>query len=244
MSFSHHAVLAALFLVIGSSVGSFLNVCVYRLPRGLSLLRPGSRCPRCLAAVRAYDNIPVFGWLILRGRCRHCGGAISPRYPMVELATGFSFAGVYLVWVALAPIDVWEQTGGPGVLVRLLLLWSLIGIALVTALVAYDSMRLERDRQLSSFPRDSEGRSGLSSIDRAGGGEEGADRADCALVAGIQPAAGFVREGCAVTQPASGDDGRGPAERGRDGRSVVAESCLTTERGREAAAGNVSLRRI
>jgi Bacterial Peptidase A24 N-terminal domain len=139
VGFLHHAALALLFLVIGSSVGSFLNVCAYRIPRGLSILRPRSRCPRCKAAIRAYDNVPVLGWLMLRGRCRGCGGQISPRYPLVELATGVSFAVVYLAWVALAPTDIWEHTGAAGVILRLLLVWSLTGIVEGVALIVFES---------------------------------------------------------------------------------------------------------
>lgn len=78
----------------GLLAGSFLNVVAHRLPRGQSLVRPGSRCPGCGAAVRPYDNVPVLSWLALRGRCRACGQRISPRYPVVELATGGLWAAV------------------------------------------------------------------------------------------------------------------------------------------------------
>lgn len=83
-------------LVVGASVGSFLNVVIYRLPAGLSVLRPRSRCPRCLTPILMRDNVPIFGWLLLGGRCRACGAAISPRYPLVELATALLF--VVLAW--------------------------------------------------------------------------------------------------------------------------------------------------
>lgn len=82
---------AAIFGVI---IGSFLNVVIWRLPRGESLVKPGSRCPECHADIRARDNIPIVSWLLLRGRCRDCGTAISPRYPLVELATGALAASV------------------------------------------------------------------------------------------------------------------------------------------------------
>jgi leader peptidase (prepilin peptidase) / N-methyltransferase len=158
MGFWHHAVLALWFWVIGSAVGSFLNVCAYRLPRGLSVLRPRSRCPRCRSAIAARDNLPVVGWLILRGRCRVCGGAISPRYPAVELVTGLLFAGVYVGWIVLASADVWEQTGPIGVLFRLVLVWFFVGIAEVVALIIYDirgdviAERLERARKAGADP--------------------------------------------------------------------------------------------
>jgi leader peptidase (prepilin peptidase)/N-methyltransferase len=69
---------------LGAAVGSFMNVVVYRLPRKMSLSRPGSRCPRCEHPIRWHDNVPVLGWIMLRGRCRDCRAPISPRYPLVE----------------------------------------------------------------------------------------------------------------------------------------------------------------
>jgi leader peptidase (prepilin peptidase)/N-methyltransferase len=78
-------------------LGSFLNVVIHRLPRGESLVHPRSRCPSCETQIAGYDNIPIVSWLVLRGRCRHCGAAISPRYPAVELITALVFAAVVLV---------------------------------------------------------------------------------------------------------------------------------------------------
>lgn len=75
----------------GLIVGSYLNVVVHRLPRGLSTVRPRSRCPSCGAGIGARDNLPVVSWLLLRGRCRHCGAIIGWRYPAVELATAALF---------------------------------------------------------------------------------------------------------------------------------------------------------
>jgi leader peptidase (prepilin peptidase)/N-methyltransferase len=75
-------------VLLGLCLGSFLNVVIYRLPRDQSLLRPGSRCPSCGRPIRAYHNIPVLGWLWLRGRCASCRAAIPPRYPIVELLGG------------------------------------------------------------------------------------------------------------------------------------------------------------
>lgn len=72
----------------GLSIGSFLNVIIARVPEGLSIVRPASRCPRCEKPIAWYDNIPLLGWLLLRGRCRSCGLGISLRYPIVELLTG------------------------------------------------------------------------------------------------------------------------------------------------------------
>jgi leader peptidase (prepilin peptidase)/N-methyltransferase len=76
--------------------GSFLNVCIYRLPRGLSVVRPRSACPRCQAPIAAYDNIPVLSWFLLGGRCRACKARISPRYWIVELLTGLLFMTSFL----------------------------------------------------------------------------------------------------------------------------------------------------
>jgi leader peptidase (prepilin peptidase) / N-methyltransferase len=81
----------------GLLIGSFLNVVAYRLPRGESLVKPRSRCTSCGEEVRPYDNVPVLSWLVLRGRCRHCGTRISARYPAVELATAVVFAAVVVV---------------------------------------------------------------------------------------------------------------------------------------------------
>ncbi len=77
-------VAAAVAAIFGAIVGSFLNVVAYRLPRKESLLHPGSRCPRCETPIKPYDNVPILGWLWLRGRCRACGAPISWRYPAVE----------------------------------------------------------------------------------------------------------------------------------------------------------------
>jgi leader peptidase (prepilin peptidase)/N-methyltransferase len=86
------AVVAGLF---GALIGSFLNVVICRLPAGESIVSPGSHCPRCGAPIRPWDNVPVLGWLLLRGRCRDCREPISARYPLVELANA-------LLWAALA----------------------------------------------------------------------------------------------------------------------------------------------
>src|SRR5438046_3522570 len=89
--------LYALIAVLGLLVGSFLNVVIHRVPRGESLLRPGSHCVRCLAPVRPRHNVPVLGWLVLRGRCASCGERISPRYPLVEAGTSAVFVGAALL---------------------------------------------------------------------------------------------------------------------------------------------------
>ena len=83
--------------MVGTVVGSFLNVCIYRIPWEKSVIWPASHCPKCLAEIEAYDNLPVLGWLFLGGACRSCKAPIPVRYPAVELLVGLLFAGVYLV---------------------------------------------------------------------------------------------------------------------------------------------------
>jgi leader peptidase (prepilin peptidase)/N-methyltransferase len=90
------AVLAALCGFLGLIIGTFLNVVIWRVPRGESVVRPPSHCPACNAPISKRDNVPVLSWLLLRGRCRNCAEPISPRYPLVELATGLLFAAVAL----------------------------------------------------------------------------------------------------------------------------------------------------
>jgi len=88
-------VIPFLFFLFGIVIGSFLNVCISRIPEGLSIVSPGSRCPRCEAPIKPYDNIPVLGWLLLRGKCRNCRLPISPMYPLVESLTGVLFVLTY-----------------------------------------------------------------------------------------------------------------------------------------------------
>jgi len=87
--------LALPIFALGLAFGSFLNVCIWRLPRELSVVRPGSACPRCERPIRLYDNVPILSWLILRGRCRDCKARITPRYLFVELLTGLMFLACY-----------------------------------------------------------------------------------------------------------------------------------------------------
>src|SRR5271167_891102 len=85
--------LIGLCAILGLAVGSFLNVVIYRVPRGESVVSPRSSCPSCGTPIGELDNIPVVSWLLLRGRCRHCQSPISPRYPLVELSCAALFAG-------------------------------------------------------------------------------------------------------------------------------------------------------
>lgn len=88
--------LAAAFFLFGLVFGSFLNVCIYRMPREISVVSPRSACPACEAPIAAYDNIPVLSWIMLGGRCRKCKAPISPRYAAVESLTGALFVASYL----------------------------------------------------------------------------------------------------------------------------------------------------
>lgn len=96
----------AIVAFLGLAIGSFLNVVIHRLPRGESIVSPGSRCPACGYGLRAMDNIPVVSYLVLRGRCRQCGIRISPRYPLVEIATAALFVLHYFVfgWTPLLAV--------------------------------------------------------------------------------------------------------------------------------------------
>jgi leader peptidase (prepilin peptidase) / N-methyltransferase len=91
-------VVTALFFLFGLIVGSFLNVCITRIPEGLSIVSPGSRCPKCETPIKPYDNVPVLAWLWLRGKCRSCGNPISSMYPAIELLTGLLFVACYLTY--------------------------------------------------------------------------------------------------------------------------------------------------
>jgi len=158
--------------LIGCNVGSFLNVVIWRVPRGMSVVRPPSHCPGCERPIAAYDNVPVLSWLALRGRCRRCGMRIPVRYPAVEALTGLVFAAVgwrfgadwplpaYLVLagglIALSAIDlelmilptrIVVPLGGAGVVLLGVASfgegdWGAFGRALVAAAVTFGAFRL------------------------------------------------------------------------------------------------------
>jgi len=120
---------AVFAFLLGSCVGSFLNVVIWRLPRGGSIVRPSSSCcPHCHKPIAWYDNIPIVSWLLLRARCRQCGGPISIRYPLVELAAAVLFAGL-LLGVYGGPLrgDLGEWPANwPGYLAAVVLLAGLL----------------------------------------------------------------------------------------------------------------------
>lgn len=123
--------------VLGLLIGSFLNVVVWRVPRGESVASPPSACPRCGRRIRPWDNVPVVSWLVLRGRCRDCGEPIAVRYPVVELVTGVLFV---LVTVRF----------GVSWATPVLLYLAAVGLAL--ALIDLDVRRLPNAIVLPSYP--------------------------------------------------------------------------------------------
>ena len=138
---------------LGACAGSLINVLVYRLPLGLSVVTPPSRCPACQTKLTWRENIPVFGWLILRGRCRFCKSRISPEYPLVEAFVGLLFAGIFVLWYVLpqhatwlgvdwaairpdwarvdAIFDHWPRQSWPMFIVLITLVGSLVAMSLV-----------------------------------------------------------------------------------------------------------------
>ena len=127
--------------VFGSLIGSFLNVVVYRVPAGRSVVRPPSACGACGAAIRWYDNIPVISWLVLRGRCRDCDAAISVRYPLVELGTALAFTIVALLFLP-AVLAATAPAGVVAALLALVAFLYLSAISIALALIDLDVHRL------------------------------------------------------------------------------------------------------
>jgi len=124
----------ALAFLFGALWGSFANVVIHRVPRGLSVVRPGSACPGCAAPIAWYDNVPVLSYLLLRGRCRRCAAKIGLRYLVVELLAGLMCFALYMQHV-LRPL---VAGGGPGLAAWLL--WFVFGLALL--IVTYTDIDL------------------------------------------------------------------------------------------------------
>ena len=123
--------------ILGLLIGSFLNVVIWRVPRGESVVSPPSHCPSCDTQLRPVDNIPLVSWLTLRGKCRYCGAAISPRYPIVELLTGLVFA----LMAAAIGLD-WALPA--------FLYLAAVGLAL--SVIDLDTKRLPNALTLPSYP--------------------------------------------------------------------------------------------
>ena len=130
--------LALIFLTLwGACVGSFLNVVIYRVPEGLSVVHPPSRCPGCENKLALYDNVPVLGWLWLRGKCRNCKMKISPQYPLIEAFTGLCFLGLTAAYYFTALRPAFAEVGvvgsWPVLAVHLVLLSAMIAATMIDA---------------------------------------------------------------------------------------------------------------
>jgi leader peptidase (prepilin peptidase)/N-methyltransferase len=134
------AALLAVTALVGLAVGSFLNVVIHRVPSGGSLVRPGSHCPACGRPVRPRHNLPVLGWLVLRGRCADCAAPIGVRYPLVELATAVLF------------VAVTARLAGPHLLGALPAYLYLVAVGIALAVIDLDCRRLPDAIVLPSYP--------------------------------------------------------------------------------------------
>ncbi|MCY7413790.1 MAG: prepilin peptidase [Salinibacterium sp.] len=138
--------------VFGSLIGSFLNVVIFRVPAGRSIVSPPSACGSCGTRVRTFDNLPVLSWLVLRGKCRDCRAPISARYPLVELGTAVFFAAV--AWFVLATFaartEGTAQTVATILALAAFLYFASISVAL--ALIDLDTQRLPNSIVLPAYP--------------------------------------------------------------------------------------------
>jgi leader peptidase (prepilin peptidase)/N-methyltransferase len=131
---SSTAVVAVLAAVLGACVGSFLNVVAWRLPREESVVHPRSHCPHCGSQLRWFENVPLLSWMLLRARCRHCGSAISARYPAVELLT----AGLFVATALGSP----SALAAPPAWMLLLAGWLLVALLMPLTLIDLDHLWL------------------------------------------------------------------------------------------------------
>lgn len=136
--------------IFGSLIGSFLNVVVYRVPAGLSIVSPPSACPRCGKPIKGYDNIPLLSWLVLRGKCRNCSEPISARYPLVELGTGLAFAAV-AVWFALTRWQATDAAHLTASILELVAFLYLAAISVTLTLIDLDTHKLPNSIVLPSY---------------------------------------------------------------------------------------------
>ncbi len=137
----------------GSLIGSFLNVVIYRVPAGRSIVSPPSACGSCGAAVRPLDNLPVLSWVVLRGKCRDCHAAISARYPLVELGTALFFAAV--AWFVLSGPRADAGVAGGQVMATALLLVAFLYFAAISIALTFidlDTQRLPNSIVLPAYP--------------------------------------------------------------------------------------------
>lgn len=138
VTMEQHALLMAWIFAVGGCVGSFLNVVIYRIPAGLSIVSPGSRCPKCLTPIRARDNVPIFSWLLLRGKCRDCGLPISGRYPSIEALVAILFLLLYVTDIYLGNAAMFIDVADDALLPTSGEMWAvfLLHAMVVSSLVA------------------------------------------------------------------------------------------------------------
>lgn len=150
--------LAGVAGVFGSLIGSFLNVVIFRLPAGRSIVAPPSACGSCGARIRPWDNVPVFSWLVLRGRCRDCAAGISVRYPLVELGTAVFFGvvawwGLSGGWVSTgSTTGLGSTTGTAGFAVVLVAFLYLAAVSVALAMIDLDTHTLPNRIVLPAYP--------------------------------------------------------------------------------------------
>ena len=148
--------IVGVFGLVGAQIGSFLNVVIYRIPAGRSIVSPPSSCSSCDARIRPFDNIPVLSWFVLHGECRDCKAPISPRYPMVELGTAVFFAVVAL-WVfstadfGWAAVTTSTNTLATQLIVLVAFLY-LAGISVALAMIDLDTHTLANKVLLPAYP--------------------------------------------------------------------------------------------
>ena len=136
--------------VVGTMIGSFLNVVVYRVPLGRSVVAPPSACPACNTRLRASDNVPVISWVALRGRCRTCASPISMRYPLVELGTALWFA--LIAWMFLPPVFAsWGSGAAVAAVLELVAFLYLGAVSVALALIDVDTQTLPNRIVLPSY---------------------------------------------------------------------------------------------
>lgn len=136
--------------VLGAAIGSFLNVVIHRVPRGISVVTPPSACPQCATPIRPGDNIPVLSWLLLRARCRACSAPIAPRYAIVELVTALVFAGLAALSAPAILTASSVAESAAAVLELVALLWF-AGVGIALAAIDLDTHRLPDRIVLPSY---------------------------------------------------------------------------------------------
>lgn len=152
MTVAFAAVAVGFVAVFGLLIGSFLNVVVYRVPAGRSIVSPPSACGSCGTEIKPYDNIPVLSWLFLGGKCRSCRSGISLRYPLVEAATGLAFA--FVAWWFWAGPGGGHEAGTAGTVAAVLVVVAflyLVAISIALALIDLDTHRLPNAIVLPSY---------------------------------------------------------------------------------------------